>query len=43
MRVASGLFRNYSSNLSLLLFGSLANPTFICDPFHWQLLFLMVQ
>lgn len=43
VRVASGLVRNYSSNLSLLPFGSLANPAFICDTFHRQLLFLMVQ
>lgn len=43
VRVARDLFRNYSSNLPLLSFGSFANPAFISDIFPWLLLFLMAQ
>lgn len=43
VRAARDLFRNYSSNLPLLSFGSFANPAFISDIFPWLLLFLMAQ
>lgn len=43
VRAARALFRNDSSNLSLLPFGAFADPTLISDSFHWLLLFLMAK